>query len=202
MVLVLSIDRNHPMTRLTDTQLVILTAACQRPTRLVLPLPERLKGGAAHKVVGALLAKGLVEEVEAGNGDPVWRETGDGHAVTLVATDAAGEALGTEAASVPTAGSTGAPAPAESPGPAATQPPPVSHTAALRGKTREGTKQAQLIVMLRRKKGATIAQIVEATGWQRHTVRGAFAGALKKRLGLTVVSEKVAGRGRVYRIES
>ena len=42
-------------------------------------------------------------------------------------------------------------------------------------------------------------RIVAATGWQPHTVRGAFAGALKKRLGFTIVSEKVEGRGRVYR---
>ena len=56
--------------------------------------------------------------------------------------------------------------------------------------------------MLRRKQGATIAQIVEATGWQPHTVRGAFAGALKKKLGLTVTSEKVEGSERVYRIEA
>ena len=41
--------------------------------------------------------------------------------------------------------------------------------------------------MLQRPEGATIAEVVEATGWQPHTVRGAFAGALKKRLGLTVV---------------
>lgn len=54
--------------------------------------------------------------------------------------------------------------------------------------------------MLRRAEGATIAQIVEATGWQSHTVRGAFAGALRKRLGLTVTSDKVEGRGRVYHI--
>ena len=54
--------------------------------------------------------------------------------------------------------------------------------------------------MLKRPEGATIAQVVEATGWQPHTVRGAFAGALKQRLGLEVVSEKVAERGRVYRI--
>jgi Protein of unknown function (DUF3489) len=56
-----------------------------------------------------------------------------------------------------------------------------------------------LIAMLRRKEGATIAQIVAATGWQPHTVRGAFAGALKKKLGLTVTSEKVDGT-RVYRL--
>ena len=69
------------------------------------------------------------------------------------------------------------------------------------GKTREGTKQALLVGMLGRAEGATIAEIVAATGWQPHTVRGAFAGALKKRLGLTIASEKVEGRGRVYRID-
>ena len=69
-------------------------------------------------------------------------------------------------------------------------------------KTRDDTKQAQLIAMLRRKEGATIAQIVAATGWLPHTVRGAFAGALKKKLGLTVTSEKVEGIGRVYRLDS
>ena len=54
--------------------------------------------------------------------------------------------------------------------------------------------------MLRRREGATIAQMVEAAGWQPHTVRGAIAGALKKKLGLTVTSEKAEGPGRVYRI--
>jgi len=53
--------------------------------------------------------------------------------------------------------------------------------------------------MLKRDEGATIDQIVEATGWQRHTVRGAISGALKKKLGLTVTSEKVEGT-RIYRI--
>ena len=52
--------------------------------------------------------------------------------------------------------------------------------------------------MLRADGGATIDEIVAATGWQPHTVRGAFAGALKKKLGLEVTSEKVEGRGRVY----
>jgi hypothetical protein len=65
---------------------------------------------------------------------------------------------------------------------------------------RTGTKQAKLIEMLRTEGGATIDEIVAATGWQPHTVRGAFAGALKKRLGLEVTSEKVEGRGRVYKL--
>ena len=54
--------------------------------------------------------------------------------------------------------------------------------------------------MLRQANGATIEEIVTAFGWQPHTVRGAIAGALKKKLGLNVASEKVEDRGRVYRI--
>jgi hypothetical protein len=68
------------------------------------------------------------------------------------------------------------------------------------GKPRTGTKQETLIAMLRRPEGATIDEIVAATDWQKHTVRGAISGALKKKHGLTVESEKVEGRGRVYRI--
>ena len=67
-------------------------------------------------------------------------------------------------------------------------------------RTRENTKQAQIIAMLQRPEGATISQIVEVTGWQPHTVRGTFAGAFKKKLGLTIVSDKPQGGERVYRI--
>ena len=66
--------------------------------------------------------------------------------------------------------------------------------------TRQNTKQAKLITMLRRPTGATIDALAKATGWQRHTVRGAISGALKKKLGLTITSEKVKDRERVYRI--
>jgi hypothetical protein len=62
------------------------------------------------------------------------------------------------------------------------------------------TKQARLIAMLRQPDGATIDDVAKAFGWQPHTVRGALYGALKKKLDLNVTSEKVEGRGRVYRI--
>jgi hypothetical protein len=65
---------------------------------------------------------------------------------------------------------------------------------------RADSKQALLVDLLRRKEGATIAEVVKATGWQPHSVRGAISGSLKKKLGLAVVSDKMEGRGRVYRI--
>jgi predicted ArsR family transcriptional regulator len=69
-------------------------------------------------------------------------------------------------------------------------------------RARENSKQAQLVAMLRDTKGATIDEIAKALSWQPHTVRGAMAGALKKKLGLEVTSEKDDKRGRVYRIGS
>jgi hypothetical protein len=67
---------------------------------------------------------------------------------------------------------------------------------------RTDTKQAKLITMLEAKNGATVEEIACAFGWQAHTVRGALYGALKKKLGLDIASEKVEGRGRIYRIGS
>ena len=66
-------------------------------------------------------------------------------------------------------------------------------------RTREHSKQATIIGMLQRTEGATIAQICEATGWQAHTVRGTFAGAFKKKLGMTITSDKTQGGVRTYR---
>ena len=58
----------------------------------------------------------------------------------------------------------------------------------------------RLIALLQASDGVSIAEITSVTGWQAHSVRGAISGQLKKKLGLTVTSEKVEGRGRVYRI--
>ena len=70
----------------------------------------------------------------------------------------------------------------------------------IKAATRDTSKQAQVIAMLKRPEGATIAQIVKATGWQTHTVRGTFAGSIKKKLGLSITSTKAQGAERVYYI--
>lgn len=62
------------------------------------------------------------------------------------------------------------------------------------------TKQQVLIDLLSRPEGATLAELAAATEWQTHTVHGAMSGALKRRLGLTIISQKREGRGRVYQI--
>ena len=194
------------MTKLTDTQRVILSTASQRTDRLALPLPRSIKGGAALKVINPLIQKGLIEEVAANRklGDPVWRETGDGHGVTLIITDAGLEAIGVEPRlprSAAQAATHGDDAKAAVAVPDITHGPAAPATPAQGRKTREGTKQALIIGMLGRPGGASIAEIAEASGWLHHTIRGMIAGSLRKKLGLAITSAKDDERGRIYRLD-
>jgi hypothetical protein len=192
------------MTQLSDTQAVILSAASQRDDGAVLPLPEtlKIKGGAVDKVLGSLKTKGLIAHLGAPRDDnpPPLRITRAGlQAIGVETEDDAPEGAtpadtGTTSAeagpqashaAAPAAEADGTPTPAKrrakakstQPGKAAADEKPTPRT---------GTKQAQMIEMLKRPEGATVEQIAAATGWQHHTIRGAISGALKKKLGLTV----------------
>ena len=176
------------MTKPTETQSIILSAGAQRPDNIALPLPKGLAGAAAKMVVTKMIGHGWLQEVDANlrRGEPLWRETGDGHGTTLVVTDAGLLVIGIEPVVVQTMAAIRKQA-VEAPAPK--QPTP-----------RAGTKQAMLIEMLQTEEGATMEAIVAATGWQAHSARGAMSGTLGKKLGLVVTSAKEEGRGRVYRI--
>jgi hypothetical protein len=189
------------MSKLTDTQLVILSAASQRKDGTLLPFPKSIKlnRGALTAVTNSLLKQGLIAEQPAKPGAPHWRED-KGQKFTLIITEKGMKAIGAE--------------PAGHREPESSSTKPESKTANVTTKTRKpsktveqatvatGTKQALLIDLFKRKNGATIAEATKATGWQAHSVRGAISGTLKKRLGLKVDSETVDGRGRVYRISA
>jgi Protein of unknown function (DUF3489) len=216
------------MTRLSDIQLVILSAAAQRDDGAVLPLPEtlKIKGGAVDKVLGSLKAKGLIDHQGTPRGDdpPPLRITRAGlqaigveieddapEGTTLADTGATPADAGVEAVEAP-APATGGDRAATSTKRKAKAKAAKRGTAAPADKPapRTGTKQARMIEMLKRPEGATVEQIAAATGWQHHTIRGAISGALKKKLGLTVEATRTRevgpnktgakGSATVYRI--
>jgi hypothetical protein len=178
--------------KLTDAQLVMMSAAAQRKDRC-LSAPATIKGAALSKV-GVKLAKlGLAREIEAKPGAPVWRrdDAGQGYALKLtaaglkaIAADGSQNAIELsdapkpEAKNVASADEGGDPARLAAP--------------------RDGSKLALVIEHLQRADGATLIDLAQATGWLPHTTRAALTG-LRKR-GYAVIRERIGAGGSVYRI--
>jgi Protein of unknown function (DUF3489) len=193
--------------KLSDTQLILLSAAAQRDDRSLTP-PEKLKGGAAHKVATKLIAAGLAKEVKAKAGMPVWRrdeQYGQSYALKLTAAGANAIAVTPDDEPTPAADeersrkeqSPTLAQPARAAAGASSAPSAQALAAPLA--PRVGTKLARAIEMLRATEGATIAELSEAMGWLPHTTRAVLTGLRKRGYALRL-DRSDAGRGSAYRI--
>jgi len=158
-------------TKLTDAQLLMLGAAAQREDR-ILAMPPTLKGVVAQKVAAKLIAAGLVKEVKAKTGAPSWRRdaaTGQSFALKLTA-------AGLKASATDNGAAANKAAEMETPndGAAAANKRPVAPA------PRGGTKISRVVGLQQRDDGATLDEVVAATGWLPHTFRAALTGLRKR----------------------
>lgn len=184
---------NTPI-KLTDTQRQVLEHAVDQPGGCINWFPENVKGGAKQKVLDGLFNRALITRNATD-----WFVAAEGY-------DALGRARPGMATVHPDpeieAAVTAHEATWVQEKQEATEPLPMPVAESKPTRIRENSKQATVLAMLQRPEGATIRQICEVTTWQAHTTRGFFAGALKKKLGLTITSEKPEGGERAYRVQA
>jgi hypothetical protein len=200
------------MPKLTDTQLVLPANAANRDDGSILPLPKKSKldRETADSIFKDLIKRKLVAERTAASTAQIWREDDGGQPVALTITPAGLRAIGAEPNTARGRVDTNAKRrqkPRAGKGPSLkgrrhrARIPQTRKTSAENSApssaTRAGSKQAKLVELLRQAKGASLDEMVKATGWQPHSVRGVISGVLKKKLGLTITSTK-DDRGRVY----
>jgi hypothetical protein len=184
--------------KLTDAQLVMLSAAAQRED-LCLTAPDKMKGAILAKVSENLIKLGLVREIRARPAMPIWRRDDAGQSFALKLTAAGLKAIAVDDGSEETI------APREAPqrkpqriDATSASDPDSSGEHATTLKPRAGSKLARVIDLLQRSEGAAIPNLIEATGWLPHTTRAALTGL--RRRGYAVVRERVDGGDSVYRI--
>lgn len=167
-------------TKLSDMQLILLSTASMRTDGSLFPLPKSLKADDTRlpKALRGLVTGKLASEMDVTKASQMWREE-EGRRIGLAITDAGRQAIAVEAEGKPDLA------------PAAADPkPPCS------SQIRPGTKQAQLVEMIERERGATIQQIVDATGWLPHTTRAALTGLRKRGWEIAATKEDGVSRYR------
>jgi hypothetical protein len=190
--------------RLTDTQLILLANGAKHNDGII-TVPDRLKGAAASRAITPLIKQRLAEEIAAMPKAPIWRRDPNGNAKVLRITEAGLAAISAKDEHA-AASETAAPAPvgkfptkdAQSRNVASAK---LNRTVSAGSPGDRGTKQDQVLAMLGAEGGATIAALMKATGWQRHSVRGFLSATVRKARGLTLVAEG-SGDARRYRIAS
>jgi Protein of unknown function (DUF3489) len=185
--------------KLTDTQLVLLSATAQRED-LCLTAPEKLKGAILTKIGEKLVNLGLVRQVRAKAGVPIWRRDDAGQSYAVKLTAAGLKAIAVDDGSEEPIAPGEAPQPQARPSRDATRP-SGSDIVGERAKTltpRAGSKLGRVIDLLQRSEGATILNLIEATGWLPHTTRAALTG-LRKR-GYAIARERIDKGDSIYRI--
>lgn len=168
---------------LTDTQRVILSAAAERDDRRIWPFPQSLTANAAalSMSIKSLLTRELIAVDPEYRGHPD-KDVGFEH---YIVTDIGLAAIGIE------------------PETSAADDDPergAAHRETPAAQPKRNSKLSLLVEHLRRPDGATLAELVDATGWQSHSVRGAISGTIKRKMGLTVETQTVPERGRIYRL--